>query len=153
MKPVLQALLLADRVYEDKTGKKIIAGTFNKLLFSKSGAKPLEVEIDGVKRKVVPGGVQAGSPYAYISMTDIHGQAKCQLRYVELKHDKPFFQLDFEVRCDDPLQTVEIVLPMPSLPQIAGTHALEVLCDDVPLGQLRVLVEELTSDREQDDAN
>src|SRR5947208_45463 len=32
MKPILQALLLADKIYEDKSGKKIIAGTFNRLL-------------------------------------------------------------------------------------------------------------------------
>ncbi len=142
MKPVLQALLLADRIYEDKSGKKIIAGTFNKLLFQKEGAKPREVEVDGAKRMTVPGGSQAGSPYVYISLTDLRGPTQCVLRYVDLSKDVSLFQVEFAIRCDDPLQTAEVVLPMPPLPTHPGVHALELLCDDEPVGQLRVLVEE-----------
>ncbi len=153
MKPVLQALLLADRVYEDRTGKKIIAGTFNKLIIQKEGAKPRDVEVDGVKRLMVPGGTQAGSPYVYISLTDLRGLAQCVLRYVDLSNDVPLFQMELAIRCDDPLQTVEIVLPMPPLPTHPGVHALELLCDDEPLGQFRVLVEELPPHKELEDDN
>lgn len=36
IRPILQAMVLADQVYEDKsTGKKVIAGTFNTLLFAR----------------------------------------------------------------------------------------------------------------------
>ena len=40
-KPVLQALVLADHVYQDKTtGKMVIAGTFNRLhVFRRDGSQ------------------------------------------------------------------------------------------------------------------
>jgi hypothetical protein len=150
VKPVLQALLLADRIYEDKSGKKIIAGTFNKLVFCRSAAGPQEmVDSSGVKRLIIPGGTSVGSPYAYISLTEVRGLVHCVLRYVDLGHDKPLFQCEFEIRCEDPLRTIEIVLPMPTLPMNPGAHALELLCDDEPLGAFRIIVEE-TPPQDQD---
>ena len=153
VKPVLQALLLADRIYRDKTGKHVIAGTFNKLTFSKDGAKPKTVEIDGEKKLLVLGGVQAGSPYAYISLTEIHGKIECVLRYVNLEQDNAFFQTHFSIDCDNPLETVELVLPMPTLPLVAGIHALELLCKDEPIGSLRVIVEEAKEEVDGDDSS
>ena len=42
IRPILQAMVLADQVYEDKsTGKKVIAGTFNTLLFARRPTPPL----------------------------------------------------------------------------------------------------------------
>ncbi|KKL08019.1 hypothetical protein LCGC14_2580160, partial [marine sediment metagenome] len=35
------------------------------------------------------------------------------------------------------------VIPMPTLPQVEGVHALELLCNDEPVGSLRVIVEEM----------
>ena len=150
VKPILQALLLADRVYEDKvTGKKVIAGTFNRLLFGKQ--KRREIERDGVKRQMIPGGVHVGSPCVYISLTDIRGTISCVLRYVDLREDQPLLQTEFQIRCDDPLKTVEVILPMPPLPTPkAGIHALELLCDNEPVGSLRITVEEI---KENDDDN
>jgi len=150
VKPILQALLLAERVYEDKgSGKKIIAGTFNRLLFQRGSSSPQEIEEDGVKRQVVPGGVHPGSPCAFISLTDIRGTISCVLRYVNLQEDKPLLECKFSVRCDDPLQTVEVAIPMPPLPMSkAGVHALELLCNDEPVGSLRITVQEI---KENDD--
>jgi len=152
VKPVLQALLLAERVFQDaKTGNKVIAGTFNRLWFKRGALKPREIETDGVKRQVIPGGMDVGSPCAFISLTEIRGTISCVLRYVDLQDDKPLFQCPFQIRCDDPLQTVEVVLPMPRLPtERPGTHALELLCDDEPVGSLRIIVNELP---ENDDGN
>ncbi len=150
MKPVLQALILADHIYRDTTGKHIIAGTFNKMVFAKGGAKPRTVEIDGEQKQVIPGGVQTGSPYVYISLTDIRGKMQCALRYVSLEQDKALFETRFSVECADPLETVELVLPMPMLPHIAGVHALELLCDDEPIGSHRVIVEEVEDAKEDD---
>jgi len=145
VKPLLQALLLADHVYEDKrTGKKVIAGTFGRLFFARERPKPQEVEQDGVKRRVIPGGMHAGSPYAYLSLTEVRGTIPCVLRYVALEDDKPLFQCDFEIRCDDPIETVEVVLPLPPLPtEKSGVYALELLCDNEPVGSLRVVVQEV----------
>ena len=44
-KPLLQALILADHVYQDaQTGKKVIAGTFNQLFFFRQD-KPMLVSM------------------------------------------------------------------------------------------------------------
>lgn len=150
MKPFLQALLLADRVYKDMTGKHIIAGTFNKLIFVKGGAKPQTAEVDGEQRQIIPGGMQAGSPYVYISLTELRGKTTFVLRYVNLEQDRALFETQFSIDSRDPLQTVEVVLPMPTLPPEAGVHALELLCDDEPIGSYRVIVEEM---KEEDDGN
>ncbi len=153
MKPVLQALLLADRIYRDTTGKHIIAGTFNKMLFVKRGAEPKTVEIDGEEKQLIPGGMQAGSPSVYISLTDVRGKIQCILRYVNLKQNKALFQTQFSIECADPLKTVEVVLPLPMLPQMAGVHALELLCDDEPIGSHRIIVEELKEGEDGDDSS
>lgn len=146
MKPVLQSLLLADRIYEDKsTGKKIIAGIFSKLYFIKKIETSQVVTEDGGERQVFPGGMHAGSPYAYISLTDIRGKVHCVLRFVALDDNKPLIQCNFEIESKDPLATAEIIVPMPPLPtSIAGVYALELLCNDEPIGALRIIVEELS---------
>jgi len=143
-------MLLADHVYQDTSGKHIIAGVFNKMTFSKADAKI--VEIDGEKRQLVLGGVQAGSPYVYVSLTEVHGKVGCVLRYVNLKHDKVLMQIGLTIEADNPLQTVEIVLPMPNLPTEAGVHALELLCDDAPVGSLRIIVEEVLEENNDHDS-
>ncbi len=146
VKPVLQALILADRVYEDKaSGKKIIAGTFNKLLFKRKAEPPKVIEGEaGEKKAVVQGGQQAGSPYAYISLTEVRGQLPMILRYVSLADNRSLMETQFTVTSDDPLKTIELVLPLPKLPmQGAGPHALELLCENEPVGSLRVMIEEL----------
>ena len=153
MTPVLQALLLADRIYQDTTGKHIIAGTFNKMWFVKGGAEPKIVEVDGEEKKIVAGGMQAGSPYAYISLTELRGKTRCVLRYVNLDQDKALFETHFSIECPDPLQTVELVLPMPTLPPLAGVHALELLCDDEPIGSYRVIVEEKKEESDGDSSS
>ena len=150
MKPVLQALLLADRIYRDTTGKHIIAGTFNKFAFAKGGAKPKTVDIGGEEKQLVRGGVQTGSPYVYLSLTEIRGRVNCVLRYVNLDQDKALFETGFSIECANPLQTVELVLPMPMLPRVAGVHALELLCNDEPIGSHRITVEEIKEGDDRD---
>jgi hypothetical protein len=143
VKPVLQALLLADKIYSDAaTGKKVIAGTFSKLVIINQQAK---VEHGVPSTVTVPaGGMRAGSPFAYISLTDIHHQAKLILRYVKLAdtEQQVYFQAELAAQCDDPLRTVELVVPLPMLPPIKGVFALEVLFESELLGSHRVVVEE-----------
>jgi len=154
VKPILQALILADHIYRDTaTGKHVIAGTFNRMVFVKGGAEPKTVEIDGEEKQVIPGGMQAGSPYVYISLTDLRGKVRCTLRYVNLEQDKALLQIGFSIECTDPLQTVELVLPMPKLPPVAGVHALELLCNDEPIGSHRITVEELKERGDVDDSS
>lgn len=149
MKPVLQALLLADHVYQDKdTGKKIIAGTFNRFRF-KLKKQPAE-EPDGgetappQRKRIVQAEefVHTGSHNVYINLTEVRGKVPLVLRYVSLRDNRVLIQCGLEVSSNDPLQTVEVVLPFPRLPARAGVHALELLYNDDPMGALRIAVEE-----------
>jgi hypothetical protein len=144
VKPVLQALVLADRAYEDKaSGKKIIAGTFGKLLFKRNVAVE-GVGPSGEKVQKIPGGMHSGSPYAYINLTEVRGEVPISLRYVDLSQNEAIFQSELTIRCDDPLQNVELLVALPPLPTPhEGVFAFEVLYQGEPLGSQRVVVEEL----------
>lgn len=145
MKPVLQSLLIADHVYQDRaSGKRIIAGVFNKLYFQRAVPAKKLLNPEGKEVDAVLGGAQAGSPSFYISLVGIHGRTPLSLRYVELKNSKVWFGLEFVVECRDPLEVVEIVLGLPPLPTPhEGVFALELLYDNEMLGSCRVTVEEL----------
>ena len=146
MKPVLQALLLADHVYQEQSGKKIIAGTFDRLRFKRTPIVEKKV-IGGETRHLVAGGMQPGSPYAYISLTEVRGKIRCTLRYVNLETDKSLLETEFFIECDDPLKTLELIIPLPVLPiETAGVHSLELICDDEPIGSHRIYVEEVQDD-------
>lgn len=138
LKPVLQALVLADHVYEDKaTGKKIIAGTFNTLLIRRR-------QRADAARPVMPAVQQAGSPYCYISLTDAAGEIPLSLRYVDLSNEQVLFEVKIQVKSDDRLATLELIAPLPTLPTPhEGTYTLELHCGDEPLGSLRVQVREI----------
>lgn len=141
-KPVLQALLLADHVYQDKdTGKKIIAGTFNQLSISKVKPPPKDAPPAAQgPRPMSPAEIsRPGNPTAFISLTDVRGPTELELRYVDLADNGVLLGVKFEVRSDDPLKTVEVILPVPPLPTPhPGVYALELVYANEPLGALRV---------------
>jgi hypothetical protein len=146
VKPVLQALLIADHVYVDKvTGKKVVAGIFHRMHFTP--AKPIQEqnsEEGRIRLHIPPGGLQAGSPFCYISLTEVRNQQHFALRYVDLADDRMYFQSEFDVDCRNPLETIEIVLPLPPLPaNKAGVFALELLWNDEHLGSHRINVDEV----------
>ena len=145
MKPVLQALVLAERVYEDKSGKKIIAGTFNLVRFTRRLSPVQEHELpDGTKETVVVGGIHGGSPYAYISLTDVCDNTEIHLQFVNLTKNQVLFGKKIVIPCNNRLGTVEIVAPLPPLPvNEPGTYAFEVVYDGEILGSHRILAEEL----------
>jgi hypothetical protein len=140
VKPVLQALVVAERVYEDKsTGKKVIAGTFNRCFFSK---KPQVQEValpDGTQIRAVPGGNNSGSPFAYLSLTDICDGTKLQCQFVNLTKNEVLLATEVNVSAKDRLAMIEVVLPLPVLPiGEPGLYALEVLCEGAILGSWRI---------------
>ena len=144
MKPVLQSLLLADKIYEDKaTGKKVIAGIFNRLLLVPGLQAQRSTDEAGNEFLRVPGGVQPGSPSAYFSITDFQGTAPFLLRYVDLSDSRVLLQTGLEISCKNPLETIEVVLQMPALPTPhKGVYALELLCENAPIGSVRIVVDE-----------
>jgi len=145
VKPVLQALLLADHVYRDKeTGKAVIAGVFDRFAVWKRRAEPSEPGKEGLLRIPLAQVLRAGNPFAYISLTEVRGRVQVQLRLVRLETNEICFESNpIPIECDDPLKTVQLVLPVPILPQVPGTYALELLCDNELVGAHRVVVEEV----------
>lgn len=151
-KPILQALLIADHIYQDrKSGKMIIAGTFTGMFFiSKEDAESPEAREAMQKMSVTPGH-RAGSPYAYINLTEVHGTQDLKLRYVNLEDDSIVFQFDIKVQSNSPLATHEIHLPLPTLPQKEGVFALELLWQEVePLGSTRITVKNVKGEGPQE---
>lgn len=125
IKPVLQALVLADHIYIDaNTGKKIIAGTFNHLAAN-------EFPSQSTTHK-----------FAFVSMTDVYGPLEVMVRYVDLVDNRVLFELrNMQVQSQDPLDTVELVVEVPPLPMPhAGAFAFEVHADNEMLGALRLIV-------------
>ncbi|MCH7812621.1 MAG: hypothetical protein IID40_01240 [Planctomycetes bacterium] len=128
MPPKLQALVLADHVYIDaQSGKKIIAGTFNTL-------RPKEIP-----------SVSGQAAQAFVSVTNIHGALELVLRYVDLEDNRVLCESQpIKVVCDNPLSTVDLVVPLPPLPMPhEGVFAFEVYTGSHLLGSLRVTVAKL----------
>jgi hypothetical protein len=146
MKPILQALVLAERIYEDKSGRKIIAGTFNQISFGQNVAKQVEMP-DGTKRQVISGGTDPGSPSAYISMTDVVEGTEIFLQCLNVSKNTEVFHINFRIDKADRLSTVEIVAPLPPISQFlkeAGTFSLDVVWKGEILGSHRIRVVDLS---------
>ncbi len=146
VKPVLQALVLAEHVYTDTSGKKIIAGTFNHVFFKPTTELIQEVELpNGEKKRVIPGGMHGGSPYAYISITDVVDGLELTLQFANLTKNAVLLEQTLTVNsAGDRLRTIEIVVALPPLPiKEAGIYAFEILCEGQILGSHRLIAEEL----------
>lgn len=145
MKPILQALVLADHVYQDVTGKKIIAGTFSLVRFTPKKDLVKKVELPtGETKQIVRGGMHCGSPYAYISITDVIDDTDLTLQFVNLTKNHVLFEQTLTVRCQNRLETIEIIAPLPPLPIVeAGSYAFEVVCEGDILGSHRITGEKL----------
>ena len=80
-----------------------------------------------------------------ISTLEIHGEALLELRLVKLATSEVYYQTsEFKVECPDPLRSMELVIPVPSLPRDEGTYALELLCENELIGSHGVVVAERT---------
>jgi len=143
VKPVLQALVLAEHIYQDITGKKVICGTFNQVLFA---TKPLHQDIklpDGGSRRIILGGMQGGSPYAYLSLTDVCDNTELILQFVNLTRNQILFANKVALQKVERLSTIELVLPLPHLGiREEGTYAFEVVCEGEIIGSCRIVGKE-----------
>jgi hypothetical protein len=152
MKPVLQALVLAERIYETKDGRKIICGTFNRL---ESGfATPQEIEGPGGGKQVtIAGGTDMGCPSAYVSLTDIVGEITLVFQFVSVSRNVSLFQIEAKVSPLNRLETAEFILDLPPLRDWCreiGVYSLDVLCDNEILGSHRLTVEPYRPPLEQE---
>jgi hypothetical protein len=137
--PVLQALVLAERVWEIEGGRKVIGGTFNRVWF---GKKPQAVDVEteqGKKAKLVTSGFEAGPPWAYLSLTDVCNNTRIELQFVSLTRNRVHFSTAVVIECHDRLATVEIVIPLPHLNiREEGVYAFEVVCEGEVIGSHRI---------------
>lgn len=146
-KPILQAMVLADHVYQDRvTGKFIIAGTFSTIVHSQVARLPDDgrSEIQGARQVFAGPLTQIGSPYLYLALAEIHGQVPLQLKFVDLSDASVRFDAEFEVTSIDPVSVSEYVLQMPSLPaEKLGTYSLDLLYDGEIMGSWRIDVKSM----------
>ncbi len=143
VKPVLQALVLAEHVYTDQRGKKIICGTFNGLTLRKKSPDNAVQSANDTQVKVVPDSGFMGSPWTYISLTDVWDNTKLQLQFVSLKRNFVLFETEFILQCNDRLKNIEIVAPLPMLdiPE-PGCYAFEVVWEGEIIGSHRIVARE-----------
>lgn len=93
--------------------------------------------------EIPPTGLQSGSPFAYLSLTEVRGVTPLLLQLVNLEDDTQLFRSDLRVECNNPLYTVELTVPLPPItPPQAGIYALELLYNNELLGALRIVVED-----------
>ena len=151
MKPVLQALVLAEHVYEDRSGKKIICGTFNRLTLKPKRSGPPEHDVRG--RPLVDGGGM-GAPWVYLSLTDVCDQTTISLQFVSLTVNEVLFETEILLSVKSRLSTVEIVAPLPHLLHHLvgpGLYAFEVVCDGEIIGSHRITTVIAPGDDKGDD--
>lgn len=146
-KPVLQAMVLADHVYQDRTtGKFIIAGTFGSMWIAEQRLSPPDSplppssEIKENPQQLSGPIVAAGSPYLYVALTEIHGEVPLRLRYVNLEDAGVLLEGHITVTSSDPVGVAEYCFPMPKLPMKPGTYSLDLLHDEEILGSWRVSI-------------
>jgi len=126
IKPIIQALLLADHVYFDaESGKCIIAGSYN-----------------GFCVRTVPG-IHNKPSVMYLCLTEVRGKTDITLRYVDLSNNKVLLEYGpLAVESDDPMEVLEMTVQVPEIPiPRYGTYAFEVHAWNELLGFLRVSVE------------
>lgn len=148
MKPILQALILAEHVNWLADGRVVIFGTFN--TYRLGNTPPIEEEDHGNgKSSVTIRGGQVGSPYAYVSLTDVVDGTKVTLQFVSLSKNRVVFKQDVTLKCDNRLETVEVISALPPLSiNKAGTYAFEMTCEGEIIGSCRVLIEDAAEESE-----
>ena len=122
--PVLQALVLADHIYTDQSGKRIICGTFSKI-FSREFPN-----------------VTTFSAFVFILLVDVVGEVVLQLRFVSLYDNQILMESKpMRIQSNDPLTPLDIVVQIPPFPlPRAGIYSFECWTDEAMIGSVRLQV-------------
>jgi hypothetical protein len=117
----LQAILLADHIYQDKdTGKYVIAGTFHQLNVPSFPA---------TLGKIVN---------VFISLTGLTGKAAINLEFVDASSGKQLMHMSsLEISCDSPDVSVDFAVEVPPLPlPNAGRYLFRASADGNLIGEV-----------------
>lgn len=121
----VQALLLADHIYQDEgSGKFVIAGTFHQLNVA---AVPTTFE-----RTI---GV-------FVSLCGLMGQAAIRLEFCDAASGAVLLGTrSLDISCSDPDTPVEFAVEVPRLPlPHAGRYRLRVVAEEQVVGEMGLLV-------------
>lgn len=123
--PVLQALVLADMIYTDALGKRLICGTFSHIW---CGRFPTMLN---------------RPTWAYILLAEVVGRPVMQLRFVKLNDNRILMKSPkIEIGGASPLVPVDIAIEIPPLPlPSSGAYGVECLVDDILIGCMRLQVD------------
>jgi hypothetical protein len=145
VKPVLRALVLADRIYTDLSGKKIIAGTFSRYFIATNIDRPVFQNPDGTTTPGIMGGTDPGCPWLYVNLTDVVNGTEITLQLVSVSKNRALLQMPIKIQIDDRLESAEIVVPLPHMgPFIAkeaGVFSIDVVWRGEIIGSHRLVVE------------
>ena len=130
--PVLQALLLADQIYTDVSGKRIICGAFSKIFCKKFPT------------------VAGFSPFAFVLLADVIGEVVLQLRFVSLNDNEILMESSkTRIKSDDPLTPLDIVFRIPPFPlPHKGIYSFECWADETMIGSVRLHVVDFDGGKE-----
>ena len=129
-KPVLQAFIIADDVYQGVNHRKFcISGTFNMITSQKFPAifhKPTK---------------------AYINLADVLSDTFITLRYIDNENQNVLFEVkDLPLKKSQQNRNVEVIVEMPPFPMPhAGLYLLELWVGDSLVSIARVVVEQQAS--------
>ena len=130
--PVLQALLLADHIYTDQSGKRIICGTFSKIFCEKFPT------------------LTSFSCFAFVLLVDVVGEVELQLRLVSLDENEILMEsAKAKIKSESPLTPLDIVFRIPPLPlPREGIYSFECWTDGAMIGSVRLQVVPLATNKE-----
>jgi len=133
--PVLQALLLADQIYTDVSGKRVICGTFTKIF---SRTFPVQTSF---------------APFAFVLLVDVVGEVVLQLRLVSLKDNQILMESGrLKINSPDPLTPLDLVIQIPPLPlPHAGFYSFECWTDEIIIGSVRLQAVEAPNEEDSHD--
>jgi hypothetical protein len=120
--PVLQALLLADHIYTDQSGKRVICGTFSRIFCSQFPT------------------LTSFSCFAFVLLVDVVGEVELQLRLVSLDDNEILMESSkAKIRSESPLTPLDIVFQIPPLPlPREGIYSFECWTDGTMIGSVRL---------------
>ena len=137
------------RVYEEKSGKKIIAGTFNGLLIGK-----LPQTQNDIGTRNIVGGTDSGCPSLYISITDLVDGTELRLDVSNVSKNMVLFSINFKIQQSDRLATVEIIAPLPpfgSYTRESEVFSFDHIWQGEILGSHRLMVKEIELPTQQEE--